>query len=150
MLQHSLRKHRLLAAVLITLTGCGAFSPKNEAAFLTRGRQLLAEKDYSRALLEFRNAAKVAPKDAEPHYQLGLTYLQSGDYPAAILALRHCLELDPRHSGAQLKSSEMMTSKLFSVCISNPANTSSRKSMRLYTEIITVALGESECIRRQK
>ena len=67
-------------------------------------------KDYPRALLEFKNAARVAPHDAEPHYQTGLVYLYSGDYRAAIGSFRLCLDFNPRHVGAQLKTAELMTS----------------------------------------
>jgi len=67
----------------------------------------MAETDYSRAALEFRNAANVAPKDAEPVYQLALAHLYSGDYSSGVTELRHVLELDPRHAGAHLKLSEL-------------------------------------------
>src|SRR5215471_3140675 len=67
----------------------------------------MAEKDYSRAALEFRNATNIAPKDAEPVYQLALAHLYSGDYSSGVTELRHVLELDPRHAGAHLKLSEL-------------------------------------------
>ena len=37
--------------------------------------KLFAEKSYRNAQLEFRNAAKVQPKDAEPLYQIALVNL---------------------------------------------------------------------------
>jgi tetratricopeptide (TPR) repeat protein len=67
----------------------------------------MAEKDYSRAALEFRNATNISPKDAEPVYQLALVHLYSGDYSSGVTELRHVLELDPRHAGAHLKLSEL-------------------------------------------
>ena len=73
------------------------------------GAALLAKKDYGRAALEFRNAVKVMPKDAEPYYQLGLTYLASGNARNGVAALRHATELNPKHAGAQLKLAELMT-----------------------------------------
>jgi tetratricopeptide (TPR) repeat protein len=94
----------------IALIACGRVGPRSEASFLERGRTLLSQKDYSRALLEFRNAARVAPRDAEPQYQLGLTYLAAGDHRAAIDSFRRCLEMNPQHAGARLKTAELMTS----------------------------------------
>jgi len=69
----------------------------------------MAKKDYGRALLEFRNASKVMPKDGEPHYQLGLAYLASGSAATAIRELYSATQLNPKHAAAQLKLAELMT-----------------------------------------
>ena len=69
---------------------------------------LAAQKDYVRAVLEFRNAIRVLPTAAEPYYQLGLAYLSSGSSVNGIVALRRAAELDPKHAGAQLKLAELM------------------------------------------
>ena len=101
---------RLPAVILlsIALIGCG-WASRSEASFLKRGSDLLAAGDYSRALIEFKNAAKAGPRDAEPYYQIGLTYLYSGDYRSAIDSFRRCLDLNPGHAGARLKTAELMT-----------------------------------------
>ena len=69
----------------------------------------MAKKDYPRAMLEFRNALKVMPQDAEVHYELGLAYLGTGNFGNGILALRTAVELNPKHKGAQVKLAELMT-----------------------------------------
>ena len=69
----------------------------------------MAKKDYGRAVLEFRNAGRVMPKDAEPHYQLALAYLASGTAANGVQELRRATELNPKHAGAQLKLAELMT-----------------------------------------
>src|ERR1035437_10668779 len=89
--------------------GCNRSPQAKEAQYLKRGAALIAKKDYGRAVLEFRNAIKAMPKDAEPYYQLGLTYLASGGAANGINALRHATELNPKHAGAQLKLAELMT-----------------------------------------
>jgi cytochrome c-type biogenesis protein CcmH/NrfG len=89
--------------------GCNRSPQAQEAQYLKRGAALMAKKDYGRALLEFRNASRVMPKDAEPHYQLGLAFLASGNAPNGIRALRSATELNPKHAGAQLKLAELMT-----------------------------------------
>ncbi len=76
---------------------------------MKRGAMLFAKKDYGRAALEFRNAVKEMPKDAEAYYQLGLTYLASGNVGNGLAALRHATEINPKHAGAQLKLAELMT-----------------------------------------
>jgi hypothetical protein len=40
-----------------------------------KGRDMVAANDYPRALLEFRNASRVAPRDGEPHYEIGVVHL---------------------------------------------------------------------------
>src|ERR1022692_1422702 len=103
----------LCAAVALSsgvlTVGCNRSPQAKEAQYLKRGAALVAKKDYGRAGLEFRNAIKVMPKDAEPYYQLGLAYLASGGTAEGIASLRRATELNPKHAGAQLKLSELMT-----------------------------------------
>ncbi|MBV8847909.1 MAG: tetratricopeptide repeat protein, partial [Bryobacterales bacterium] len=94
----------------LAFTACSSTPAQKEAKFLKTGTGYFDKKDYSRAAIEFMNAAKVAPMDAEPAYQLGLTYLQLRDYEKAILSFQQALQLNPQHSGAQLKMAEMMAS----------------------------------------
>jgi len=106
---------RLIAFLCLLATGflgCNT-SPEHKAAkFLARGKALLAQKDYPRAILEFRNATNAMPKDAEPYYQMGLAYLESGNGASALQAFQRATTLSPKHSGAQLKLAEfMITSK---------------------------------------
>jgi tetratricopeptide (TPR) repeat protein len=89
--------------------GCNRSPQAKEAQYLKRGMAQAAKKDYGRAVLEFRNAIKVMPQDAEPHYQLALTYLATGSAANAVAALRRATELNPKHAGAQLKLAELMT-----------------------------------------
>jgi tetratricopeptide (TPR) repeat protein len=65
-------------------------------------------KEYGRALLDFKNAVQVMPKDAEPYYQLGLSYLANGDVRSAYACFLKATQLNPNHTGAQLKKAELM------------------------------------------
>jgi Tfp pilus assembly protein PilF len=99
----------LASAVLAAaLSGCKTSPQAAEAKYLARGKELIAQKDYSRALLEFRNAANAIPKDAEPYYQSGLAYLGTGNLLEAARFFRKAIDLNPNHTGAQLKLAEMM------------------------------------------
>ena len=109
---HTRIKACLWVAVLILVvlpTGCRRTPAAKEAAYLKRGEALLAKKDYSRALLEFKNAASVMPKDAEPYYRTGLVYLEMRNLAGAIPAFRQATQVNPNHTGAQLKLAELMT-----------------------------------------
>lgn len=95
--------------VTLALAGCNTSPQANEAKYLKRGEGRLAKQDYARALLEYRNAAKAVPTDAEPYYQMGLVYLKSGDGQNAIRSFQAAIRLNPKHAGAQLELAKLMT-----------------------------------------
>jgi putative PEP-CTERM system TPR-repeat lipoprotein len=97
----------LLSAALLLMPGCSLAPQQREARFVAQGKQLLAKKDYKRAALWFRGAIQAMPSDAEPYYQLGLTYLAAGDRPSAISALTKATELNPKHAGAELRLADL-------------------------------------------
>lgn len=109
-------RNRFGRAVAITviacvmLAGCSRSPQAQAAKYLQRGESLLAKKDYSRAVLEFRNAVRVTPRDAEPYYRLGIAYLALGDASHAMGAFRQAAELNPKHAGAQLNLAELLAS----------------------------------------
>src|SRR5690348_3938793 len=96
-------------ALAVGCAGCRMSPEAKEARFLRRGQVLMAQKDYHRAILEFRNAATVRPSDAEAYYQLGMAYLISGDPASAAGSFQRATGLNPKHSAAQLKLAELMT-----------------------------------------
>lgn len=97
-----------LGLVSAFLVSCSRNPKQKEAAFLETGRKHLQARDFERAILDFRNAVQTAPEDAEPHYQLGLTYLESGHTQGAADELMSAVKLNPRHFAAQLKVAEIM------------------------------------------
>lgn len=108
-----LRLQRVLAfGALVGLcylfSGCTSPQTK-EANSLRRGAALRDKKDYTRALIEFKNASTAMPKDAEPYYQMGITYLATGSMVNGLRYLRRAIELNPKHRQAQLKLAELMT-----------------------------------------
>jgi tetratricopeptide (TPR) repeat protein len=102
----------LLGTLLVVLAmlpaACSRTPAEREARFLQRGKDLVAKKDYSRAAIEFQNAAKIMPKDAEPVYQLALLALERRDLRSAIPLLNKATALNPHHAGAQLKLATLM------------------------------------------
>jgi tetratricopeptide (TPR) repeat protein len=89
--------------------GCSTSPQAKEANSLRRGTAMRDKKDYTRALIEFKNAASAMPKDAEPYYQMALTYLATGSAANGVKFLRRAIELNPKHQQAQLKLAELMT-----------------------------------------
>jgi tetratricopeptide (TPR) repeat protein len=105
------KKLLCLGAIAITAAlsaGCNRSPEAKEAEYLKSGRALLAKNDTGRALLEFMNAAKIMPKDAEPYYQLGLTYLALHNPGTALGALKKATELNPKRADAQLQMAKLM------------------------------------------
>jgi cytochrome c-type biogenesis protein CcmH/NrfG len=51
---------------------------------------------------------KAKPWDAEPYYQLGLSYFSEGDVKSAAADFRKAVEVNPRHTGAQLQLAGLM------------------------------------------
>jgi Tfp pilus assembly protein PilF len=102
-----------LAAVLAIagVSGACSRSPQARSAkYMAEGKKLLAKKDPARAILQFRNAAQVMPKDPEAYYQLGVANLAAGNLQQGVANLRKALELNPKHAEAQLRLAELMAS----------------------------------------
>ena len=99
----------IVAAAILTLAACGGSPQAKEARFLKRGKEFMSQKDYARALIEFRNAAAIRPRDAEPYYQMGIAALAAGNVEEAAFDLKRATDLNPGHTGAQLKAAELMT-----------------------------------------
>jgi tetratricopeptide (TPR) repeat protein len=98
----------ICGASLLLAAGCARSPQAKEARFMKRGQELMAKKDFTRAILEFRNAAQAMPHDAEPYYNLGLAYLQIRDVAGAAKSLNQARHWNPKHAGATLKLAEIM------------------------------------------
>jgi tetratricopeptide (TPR) repeat protein len=96
-----------IAFAALLFSACQSPQAK-EARNLDKGKKAFAKKDFETAIIHFKNAMAAQPKDAEPYYQLGLSYLAEGDFRSAASYLRKATERNPKHAGAQLKLSELM------------------------------------------
>jgi tetratricopeptide (TPR) repeat protein len=67
---------------------------------------MMEKRDYPRATIQFTNAVKVLPKDAEAHYQLAMALLAARNLPYSVSELKKAVDLNPRHRDAQLKLAE--------------------------------------------
>lgn len=98
-----------LGVTLAGTTSCKKSPEARKAEAMERGKKLSEQKDYARAVLEFRNAAQAAPKDAEVQYQLAMALLGSGDVTGGYFGLLKATELNPGHAAAQVRLSELLT-----------------------------------------
>jgi tetratricopeptide (TPR) repeat protein len=110
-MQKNVRSKAYGAGFLLTtllITGCALGPQAKEARFLERGKSYMAKKDYNRAAIEFQNAIRVNKTDAEPYYQLALTYIAMGDAQRSYRALNKAVQLNPKHRQAQIKMAELL------------------------------------------
>ena len=84
----SLTSGLVLTAAL--LASCGG---KSEADLTASGKQLLAEKNTSAAIIQLKSALQKAPDSVEARLLLGKALLESGDPVSALVELRKAQEL---------------------------------------------------------
>ena len=101
----------LAMAGLLSLGGCTSSPQTKEAKALARGKKLLQQKDYARAMLEFKNAARTVKSDAEPYYQMALVALETGDSYAAYRLLNEAVKLNPQHIEAKSHLARLIAEK---------------------------------------
>jgi Tfp pilus assembly protein PilF len=92
---------------MLALSGCARPEAK-KARFIAQGKKFLEAKDYTRAILAFKNAAAAVPGDAETQYQLGAAYMASGDLRDATGSFRRATELNPAHAAAQIMLAQQL------------------------------------------
>ena len=103
------RRAALAGVAILLLSACTQSPQVKEAKYLEKGKKEFEKKNYAVAVLHFKNAAAAQPRDAEPYYQLGLTHLAANDINTAAPYFRKATDLNPKHTGAQLKLAELMT-----------------------------------------
>src|SRR5207249_2191744 len=94
-----MQKH--IAAVCLTIAmagmgGCARTPGAKRDRFLASGKKLFEKKEYSRAILEFKNAVAVMPRDAEAYYQLGRSYAAYHELQTAVFNFRRAVDLNPK------------------------------------------------------
>jgi len=107
------RKTSVLLLITLILTALAACRSTHSAEyFLGRAEKLIQQKQYDRALLELKNAAREQPTNAEAYYQAALAHLGMGQYQAAYFDLTEATKLNPTHVKAQEKLAEMIASSV--------------------------------------
>jgi tetratricopeptide (TPR) repeat protein len=92
-------KRTLLGSVaLVVLAGlllsCGG-KEERKAKYLERGKAYLAENNYDKAKVEFKNVLQIDPKDAQGYLYLAQAEEKSKNWSKALSRYKKALELDP-------------------------------------------------------
>lgn len=86
----------ILFIAVLALAACGG-ADERKARYFEKGQDYLQQKDYEKALVEFKNVLQIDPRYAEAHYHLGKTQEGLGDYKKAYSAYAKATELDPQN-----------------------------------------------------
>jgi tetratricopeptide (TPR) repeat protein len=89
------------AGLCLLLAGCSAEARKS--AYLERGAAFLANGDYERAEIEYRNALQLDRLNPEAIARLGIIYFDQGRSGPAFLFLRKARELQPQNVEVRLR-----------------------------------------------
>src|SRR5579884_1918896 len=105
----SVRPNYLVCIAVAGLAACSSTPQAKRDKFLALGKKHAARQEYSRAALDFRNAIQAMPRDAEPHYQLGLVLLKTGAAQSAVIEFQRAIQLNSKHVDAQVKLAEILS-----------------------------------------
>lgn len=75
-------------------------TPTYVEPYLRRGQNFINQKDYSKAILELREALKLDPKSIDAHTLLGLAYVRQKQLGMAKVYINKALKLDPNNEMA--------------------------------------------------
>jgi len=70
------------------------------APYLRRGKQFIDKQDYSKGIMELREALKIDAKNSQAHTLLGLAYVKQGQLGMAKIHVNKALQLDPNNEMA--------------------------------------------------
>lgn len=90
--------------------GCQNDPEAKARAAISRAKRELADRQYSRALMQLRIALRQSPANAEAFYQAGLVHLAMLEIPSAYVNLQKAVDLDPKHVEARNRLAEIFSS----------------------------------------
>ncbi|WP_228024447.1 J domain-containing protein [cf. Phormidesmis sp. LEGE 11477] len=89
----------------------GSVRPRRSSSildsYIRRAKEFEAQRDYSRGILELREAIDSHPKSAPCHAYLSSLYLRSGQTTMAKIHMKQALALDPENQTAQTVQAEL-------------------------------------------
>lgn len=97
-----------LALAVALAAGCMKSDEEKFADYMESGRQYLEEREFSSAVIEFKNAARVQADNPEAFYQLAVALLRNGETQEAVNAAQQAVFLDREHMEANLLLAQLM------------------------------------------
>src|SRR5262245_26447690 len=96
--------YRALAlALLVAATGAASACSKPASYFYESGNNYLAAKQYSEAIVQYKNAITKDPQYGLAHAKLAEAYEANGDTPNAMRAYVRAADLMPKDIAVQIK-----------------------------------------------
>src|SRR5258708_4166428 len=99
----------LVVLLLIAAAACRGKAPaQSKQQYLDSGNKYAADKKYSEAIVEYRNAIKADPKFGQARAQLADAYLRTNDLRNALREFVVAADLLPTDADAQIKAGQML------------------------------------------
>ena len=107
-LRYALSWARLLVlASAVVLAACDS-AEERVAKHQERGLELVAEGEYAKAGLEFRNALKLDDGFVPAHFEMAKLYEREQNFQGVVAHLNRIIEFEPGHVGARVKLAQIM------------------------------------------
>lgn len=97
----------LVLSMSLGLSACSKPKDKEEK-YLQRGNELFEEGEYVKAKLEYKNALRIVPTDAEAHYRMGMANEALGDIKGAFTSFSVATQQNPHMHPALLKVAQYL------------------------------------------
>jgi putative PEP-CTERM system TPR-repeat lipoprotein len=97
-----------MATAALLVAGCSDDPATKARQFVASGDEYSARKNRDEAIIQYRNAIKVQPQWAEPHYKLAQAYEAGADYVNAYAEYARTADLEPSNLDAQIKAGTLL------------------------------------------
>jgi tetratricopeptide (TPR) repeat protein len=100
-------KRRLICLIAVAALACQS-DAERAAEHMKAGAEMLEAKQFEEAVIEYKNATKLQPNDAEAHYGLAKAHLAKKDPRSAYWELKETVRLDPNNVQARIEHGEFL------------------------------------------
>jgi len=97
-----LQKLLIIALTVGLLSACGG-KEERKAKYMEKGKAYLAEENYKKAEIEFKNVLQIDPKDAEGFMYAGLVNERQQKLSGAFPNYKKAVELDPEYTEPRVR-----------------------------------------------
>ncbi|TWX66371.1 PEP-CTERM system TPR-repeat protein PrsT [Colwellia demingiae] len=88
-----MKKYIKPSAIILTLILSACSDTKTAQQFISSGNSFVQVRDFSSAVIEFKNAVRLEPKNANARFELGNAYLEQGNFINAEKEFSRAVEL---------------------------------------------------------